>query len=244
MLPLDPRVRPRSLVDPRGSAVVEHRAAAKLLARGRSRLAQAGDERSVKHLTLLADVRLARAVREVREGVVVGTRASISLAVARFARPSVYAVAQEHQNLAFWADDLRRSFATTYPRLDAMVTLTPGDAAAYTSILPPEVLVRDIPNALPDRDVPSACSGAPVVVAAGRLTRQKGFDLLVAAFARVHRKHPDMAPTGSIFALSSRYEGWPDRGPGAPHPSGGRCPGAGAAVLGGGGRTALDVAAR
>jgi glycosyltransferase involved in cell wall biosynthesis len=249
LLPLDPRVRLRSLVDARGSAAVEHRAAAKLLARGRSRLAQAGDERSVRHLTLLADARLARAIREVREGVVVGTRASISLAVARFARPSVYAVAQEHQNLAFWADDLRRSFATIYPRLDAMVTLTPGDAAAYTSMLPPEVLVRDIPNALPDRDLPSACSGAPVVVAAGRLTRQKGFDLLVAAFARVHRKHPDwqlhifgkgadrevveaairdrgladvvvlrgfsatlleeMAATGSIFALSSRYEGYP-----------------------------------
>jgi hypothetical protein len=58
LLPLDPRVRLRSLVDARGSAVLEHRAAAKLLARGRSRLAEAGDERSVRRLTLLADVRL------------------------------------------------------------------------------------------------------------------------------------------------------------------------------------------
>jgi len=191
LLPLDPRVRLRSLVDARGSTVLEHGAAAKLLARGRSRLAQAGDTRSVKHLTLLTDVRLVRAIREVREGVVVGTRASISLAVARFARPSVYAVAQDHQNLGFWGDDLRRSFAAIYPRLDAMVTLTPGDASAYASMLPPEVLVRDIPNALPDRVVPSADTGAPVVVAAGRLARQKGFDLLVAAFARVHREHPN-----------------------------------------------------
>jgi glycosyltransferase involved in cell wall biosynthesis len=249
LLPLDPRVRLRSLVDARGSTVLEHRAAAKLLARGRSRLAVAGDQRSARHFTLLTDIRLIRAIREVREGVIVGTRASISAAVARFARPSVYAVAQDHQNLSFWGDDLHRMFAATYPRLDAMVTLTPGDAAAYTSMLPPEVLVRDIPNALPDRVVPSASSGAPVVVAAGRLTRQKGFDLLVAAFARVHRKHPDwqlhifgkgadrevieaairdrgladvvvlrgfsatlledMAATGSIFALSSRYEGYP-----------------------------------
>jgi glycosyltransferase involved in cell wall biosynthesis len=249
LLPLDPRVRLRSLVDARGSTVLDHGAAAKLLARGRSRLAQAGDTRSVKHLTLLTDVRLVRAIREVREGVVVGTRASISLAVARFARPSVYAVAQDHQNLGFGGDDLRRSFAAIYPRLDAMVTLTPGDASAYASMLPPEVLVRDIPNALPDRVVPSADTGAPVVVAAGRLARQKGFDLLVAAFARVHRKHPDwqlhifgkgaerevvetairdrgladvvvlrgfsatlledMAVTGSIFALSSRHEGYP-----------------------------------
>jgi glycosyltransferase involved in cell wall biosynthesis len=104
-----------------------------------------------------------------------------------------------------------------------------------------------IPNALPPLDGGPADPAARVIVAAGRLTYQKGFDLLVPAFARVAREHPDwqlriygggperdalraliaehgladraylMGPArrlgeelakGSVFALSSRFEGF------------------------------------
>lgn len=250
MLPLDARVPIHSLIDVRSATGPSRRITAKLLAQGQSRLAQPGDKRSGRYFTLLSDALLVRSIRELREGLVIGTGASINVAVARFARPSVYAVAQDHQHLRLRPSELRAVFAEFYPRLDAMVPLTPGDAADYASMLPPTVLVRDIPNALPDRTgVPRADGRSQVVVAAGRLARQKGFDLLVAAFDDVHRRHPywqlhifgrgaeraslesaihdrglqdvvvlrgfsaslvdDMAATGSIFALSSRFEGYP-----------------------------------
>jgi glycosyltransferase involved in cell wall biosynthesis len=249
LLPLDPRVTLRRLVDLRRPAQSKPAPGARVLARGSSRLAHPDDLRSRRYFTLLSDLRLARAIRDIRQGVVIGTRASINLAIARFARPSVYAVAQDHQHLQLWSAELRQELASLYPRLDAVVTLTPGDAASYRALLPAGVDVRDIPNAIPEADLPLATGDAKVVVAAGRLARQKGFDLLVAAFELVHRVHPDwrlhvfgegadrpvveaairdrglsdtvvlrgfaeslraeLATAGSIFALSSRYEGYP-----------------------------------
>jgi glycosyltransferase involved in cell wall biosynthesis len=249
LLPFHPRLRLHSLIDVRPSVMQRRRLHMRAMRRVPSRLIHPADNRGAKYFTMGSDIALVRAIREIHDGVIVGTRSSISLAVARFARPTAYAVAQEHQNLGIYDAGLRRSFAEIYPRLDAAVTLTPGDASAYAEMLPPEVLVRDIPNALPVRRLPVAQSGARVIVAAGRLAPQKGFIRLVKAFEQVHRCHPewrlhifgkgrnrkhiaafignrglddvvvlrgfsrsllqDMAETGSIFALSSRFEGYP-----------------------------------
>ena len=111
----------------------------------------------------------------------------------------------------------------------------------------PTRLLR-IPNGLPRLPEEVADPAAKVVVSAGRLTRQKGYDLLIPAFAQVLEAHPDwelrifgsgpeqddlqrridelgvghavrlMGRTrqmnvelarASVYALSSRYEGFP-----------------------------------
>jgi glycosyltransferase involved in cell wall biosynthesis len=217
-----------------------------------SRLAVREDDRSVTDMSAASDIALVRAIREVRHGVLIGTRASLNLAIARFARPSAYAVAGDHLGLDPAGDPLRARYEALFPRLDAVVTLTASTAATYASFLPPEVLVRDLPHALPDDgpdgDGPVADGSAQVVIAAGRLTRQSGFDLLIEAFGLVERRHPDWTlrilgtgperrallrniydqrlggvvtvggpgpsvaedlAAGSIFALSSRSEGFP-----------------------------------
>ncbi len=76
-----------------------------------------------------------------------------------------------------------------YPRAFTLVTMTKG-ALDYFS---PEIRRqgRVIPNAV---NLPAGWEdrrGNNVLTAVGRLTRQKGFDLLLEAFARITDRHPD-----------------------------------------------------
>jgi glycosyltransferase involved in cell wall biosynthesis len=87
---------------------------------------------------------------------------------------------------------ISRAIARHYPHLDAFAALTEEDRRDYAALLGAagHRVVR-IPNALPPLDGGPGDPSARVVVAAGRLTRQKGFDLLVEAFAPVAAAHPD-----------------------------------------------------
>lgn len=161
------------------------------LVRARSRLIHPQDAR-YRTFTLQTDLALWRYLRGQRDAVVVGTRPGINLAIARLRGPGVVTIGQEHLNLTRHRDQLKGAFREHYPRLDALVTLTPQDARAYHDLLGDRVRVLDIPNAVPPLgDFPlHGDPDARVVVAAGRLARQKGFDLLVQAWSLVAPRHP------------------------------------------------------
>jgi glycosyltransferase involved in cell wall biosynthesis len=162
------------------------------LGRIASRLAHPKDVR-YRSFSVRTDLALIRFVRSLDSDVVIGTRPSLNLILARYAPAGVIAVGQEHMHLARHGPELRRSFRRLYPQLDAMVTLTEADARDYRQLLGPAARVRSVPNAVPDVGEVRAAHDpeTKVVVAAGRLARQKGFDRLVAAWAQVARKHPD-----------------------------------------------------
>jgi glycosyltransferase involved in cell wall biosynthesis len=97
-------------------------------------------------------------------------------------------VAQEHVNLRAHRPALAADLRRRYGGLDALVVLTEGDRADYRELS--GLRVERIPNPTPQVGGGASTLEAPVLVAAGRLTRQKGFDLLIAAFAPVARRHP------------------------------------------------------
>src|SRR4051812_32713206 len=142
--------------------------------------------------TLGSDVTLIRKLRSIRSGVLVGPRPAYSLVVARLAPPGVLKVAVENMNFHSHRRRLSRDVRRELSRFDAIVVLTGDDARDYREELNGAATrVEQIPNALPELGGGTSALDEKAVVAAGRLTGQKGFDLLIRAFAQVVPERPE-----------------------------------------------------
>ena len=149
---------------------------------------------SEDYLSQLTDRVLRRRLSRVEPGTLISTRPSLHLAAVRWCPSDVRLVGWDHRNFPTRFANPRQAALLTevVPALDAYVVLTNADAEDYRRELPAMgTRVEVIRNALP---WPPAEQPAPLaartVVAAGRLTREKGFDRLVDAFAPVARDHP------------------------------------------------------
>lgn len=196
--PIDPRVTVRSLVDtstPTRNAKKDRlglqRRWDEYGAKVPSLMIHRGDYRYNILFDARTDVRLMQFLATTRDGILVSTRPGLNLAVARYGRKSVIKIGQEHTSLQRHGPELRDAFAQHYPKLDAVTALTPDDAQAYTELLGPDFRVLAMPNAIPDMGGLRSTLDNKTVVAAGRLTKLKGFDRLIKAFAQVVSKHPD-----------------------------------------------------
>jgi glycosyltransferase involved in cell wall biosynthesis len=191
--PLPPGVKVRVIDDQRkdhqlGGAAGRVRA---LLRRFPSRLIFPADLRFRNACSLWTDLMLLRALWRVREGVVMGTRNALNLAALLVKRPGVTVVGQEHMNLETHTPQRQREIARRYPGLDAITVLTERDRQTYAQMLRSAKRLERIPNAAPALDAPPASLERPIAIAAGRLTLQKEFDMLIPAFAKVVERHPE-----------------------------------------------------
>jgi glycosyltransferase involved in cell wall biosynthesis len=142
--------------------------------------------------SLLTDIRLARRLRSLPPGVLITTRPGLNVAAPALVPPDVIVLGQEHMNFRSHRPGLFKRIKQEYPRLDALAVLTRDDLRDYGELLAGGgTRVVQIPNALPASGGPTARLDQKVVVAAGRLRLQKGFDLLIRAYAEVAREHPD-----------------------------------------------------
>jgi glycosyltransferase involved in cell wall biosynthesis len=191
--------------------------------------------------SLWTDVRLLRGLRALRGGTLVATRPALNLLAARLAHPSVTVIGQEHLNFGAHRRRLAADLRRHYGRLDALTVLSSDDLRDYGALLGERV--RQIPNPVTELDGGTSDGSSTVVVAAGRLNTQKGFDLMIEAWRPVAERHPDWTlriygsgperatleraaaglpvelrgrtdalgaamAAGSLFALSSRWEGF------------------------------------
>lgn len=186
--PLDPRVEHEVLVDvPAGLGRLDRTLD--------SRPTRLRPEPAERRMTRLTDRALRTALSGLGRGILVSTRPSLHLAATRWGADGVRFVGQDHKNFATRFANARQAevLRSAVPLLDAYVVLTRADAEDYRRELPGlRTPVEVINNALP---WPRADHPAPldskVVVAAGRLAREKGFGRLIEAFAPVAREHRD-----------------------------------------------------
>jgi glycosyltransferase involved in cell wall biosynthesis len=150
-------------------------------------------DRAAHECSLWSDYRLARALRG-RSGFLIATRPGLNLAVARLSPPGFITIGEEQINLHAHSPRLQKVMKKGYPALDALVTLTEADGRMYQEFLGPaaaRVRRARIPNTAHSLGGANADLGAKTVLAAGRLTPQKGFDMLIRAWVGVAPAHPD-----------------------------------------------------
>ncbi|MEV0826152.1 glycosyltransferase family 4 protein [Nonomuraea rubra] len=186
--PLDPRITVSTLVDQRGGRQPDSMAR-RAWRRMRGKIVPRG-EFAADYFTERVEWAAMEYVSGLRDGVLVTTRPALNLISARRTPKTVIRVAQEHMNLSAYPDSIRREIARHYGRFDAIAVLTRTNRLEYQRLLPGTPIVQ-IPNAVHKVEQERSRQVDPVVVAAGRLVPQKGFDLLVKAFAQVVPEHPE-----------------------------------------------------
>lgn len=216
ILPLDPRVRLVSLTDWRddGARWTDKAGTNSRWWRKTRRLRNPmphGQDGRYKRWDPVLDLKLIRYMRAQPDGVLVSTRPALNLLSAWWAPRRLVRVGQDHMNFGSYRPGAQAAMVRAYPRLDAVSVLTRADFAAYRDALGDAAHVVRVPNGIPPRPRVPVGEGARIVVAAGRLVEQKGFDLLIEAFAPVHERHPDwqlhIFGTGPLKAeLSARIE--------------------------------------
>ncbi|MQA97862.1 MAG: glycosyltransferase [Streptosporangiales bacterium] len=140
--------------------------------------------------TLWSDLKIFRYMRSLHGGVLITTRPGLNLIAALAAPPGVITIGQEHMHLTSHGAGVRKMIRRRYPRLDSVVTLTRADQERYEAAVP-GARVCCIPNGVTPLGGPPARRDGRIVIAVGRLTTQKGFDLLIKAWREVDARHPD-----------------------------------------------------
>jgi glycosyltransferase involved in cell wall biosynthesis len=142
-----------------------------------------------KSVDLGSDIALVRHLRRMGPGIVIATRPSFAFLAAQIKRPGVSVIYQEHMNLASRRVPMQPDIRRMVPKVDAVTVLTDTDRRAYEAFAPGGHVVT-IPNGIPEPHGAPSDVSSPVVIAAGRLTWQKGFDLLIKSYAQVAREEP------------------------------------------------------
>jgi glycosyltransferase involved in cell wall biosynthesis len=187
----DPRVKVSALDDERkGATPLRLRPVRAVLRQIPSALYHPADIRKHNH-SLWTDIQLVRKLRG-RRGVAIGSRPGHNILVADLAVPGLVAIGLEQMNLRSHAKNLRKAMLRRYRDLDGLAVLTEQDRQEYERAMdgsaPP---MWRIPNTVARIEPPRADLGAKRIFAAGRYTGQKGYDMLIPAFAPVAAAHPD-----------------------------------------------------
>lgn len=169
-----------------------------------------------KTFSAYVDQLLEEQLSAIPPGVVVSTRPEFAVAASRWSQPGSLLIHQEHLSFLPRPEPLRAALrelargADGARGIDALLTLTQADLERWREYLG-DVDVRTgvIPNPTPFQIEGPAPLTTKTVIAAGRLTSQKGFERLIAAYVPLTRSHPDWQLR--IFGDGQRWQALNDQ---------------------------------
>ncbi len=161
------------------------------LSKMKSRLIHPDDE-AHHFFSALTDIKMYNYIKSIDSGILITTRPSFNIFATKYANKGIPIVGQEHLNFQIYPNGLKKSIMDSYPKLDYLITLTDDDTADYQKLFEGASLqIRKITNSVPPLNGKYSNLEEKVIMAAGRLAPQKGFDLLIESFRTVVDKHPD-----------------------------------------------------
>lgn len=148
-------------------------------------------DRNFEFNSMWTDIQLIRHLSR-RRGWLMATRPGWNLIAAQLRPPGLKTIGLEQMHLDHHNKVLRQAMRPAYPKLDAFVVLTEGHRERYNRHLSRPTRIEVIPNTVRDNmEGPLSDPASKTIFTAGRLFYQKGFDLLIEAYAPIAEKHPD-----------------------------------------------------
>ncbi|WP_066065379.1 glycosyltransferase family 4 protein [Neobacillus soli] len=144
-----------------------------------------------KMFNLFIDLKLRSVIKRINKGVLITTIPSFNILSVKYSNKAVIKIGQEHKFFEAHPEGLQKKIKKYYGKLDGLTCLTSSDKANYEDVLKEgQVKIYKIENAthIPEE---TAKLDKKVIIAAGRFSYEKGYDLLILAFSEVIKKHPD-----------------------------------------------------
>lgn len=132
-------------------------------------------EPGLNQFSSYVEKKMIKAIKHVSTDVLIGTRASFNILIAKYQNKKVTTIAMEHMNFNAHDTKYQNQIINAYREINKVTTLTSADRDIYQSELKTTVYV--IPNIIDNKRIASQKKN--IIIAAGRLEYEKGFDLLL-----------------------------------------------------------------
>lgn len=121
------------------------------------------------------ETKMIRRIRSINTDVLIGTRASFNIMIAQYGPSNIEKIGMEHMNFDAHPTAYQDQIIKAYGQLDKITTLTSNDKKRYESVITTPTYV--VPNVL--NEARQSLNKRNLIIAAGRLEYEKGFDLLI-----------------------------------------------------------------
>lgn len=132
-------------------------------------------EPGLNQFSSYVEKKMIKAIKNVSSDVLIGTRASFNILISKYAKTHITKIGMEHMNFDAHPEQYQREIIAAYRNLNKVTTLTESDQKNYQSRLKTPVYI--VPNIVTEKKI--AAPKKNIILAAGRLEYEKGFDLLL-----------------------------------------------------------------